>query len=143
MLEGLDRCLHEWCESRGGVLSLVHLDIDGFRRHAVTHGSLAACAILRAVHAVVADLMRPGDLRTCFSEHRVLVALPDRDLRQALEFAERARLRLREYRLDNSISIAVVQAGPQRFTTAEGLIETARQLVFQSKSMGGGHTLCL
>jgi diguanylate cyclase (GGDEF)-like protein len=141
VLEGLDNCLRKCSEAPGGVLAIVHLDVDGFRRHAVEHGSLAACNILRAVHEVLRDLMQPGDLRTRFSEHRVLVALPGRNAEQALEFVARARLRLREYRLDNTISIGVVQAGPHRFAPADEIIGKARQLVFQSKSMGGGRTL--
>jgi diguanylate cyclase (GGDEF)-like protein len=141
VLEGLDHCLGRCSEAPGGMLSIVHLDVDGFRRHAVEHGSLAACSILRAVHEVLADLMQPGDLRTRFSEHRVLVALPGRDAEQALEFVARARLRLREYRLDNTISIGVVQAGPHRFAPADELVREARRLVFRSKSMGGGRTL--
>ena len=130
------------CRARGSALSLVHLDIDGLRRHLVMHGALAADNKRRNLQRVVADLMRGGDLCTPFAEHHVLVALPECGLQQALEFVERARLRLGQFRLVSSVSIAVVHLEPASSAGAGELIDAARRLVFESKSLGGGHTLC-
>ena len=52
-LAGLDEAIGE-CRASGGALSLVHLDIDGFRRQLVIHGHLAACSKLRSLQRVIA-----------------------------------------------------------------------------------------
>jgi PleD family two-component response regulator len=141
VLAGLDEAIHV-CGQNGSPLSLVHLDIDGFRRQLVLHGHSMAFSKLRSVQRALADLMRSGDLGTPFGEHRVLVALPGRDVKQALAFADRVRLRLRPYGLDGGVSIAVVQLAAAAPARGAEMIAAARRLVFESKSMGGGHTLC-
>jgi GGDEF domain-containing protein len=140
-LAGLDDTIRE-CREHGRPLTLVHLDIDGFRRDQVRHGALAACNRLRGLQRSIADLMQAGDLCTPFGEHRALVALPDRDVQHGLEFVERARLRLAQHGLDGSVSIAVVQVGPAGSAGSAEAIGAARRLVFESKNFGGGLTLC-
>jgi diguanylate cyclase (GGDEF)-like protein len=141
LLAGLDEAIHA-CGQNGSPLSLVHLDIDGFRRQLVQHGHSVVTSKLRSVQRALADLMRSGDLCTPFGEHRVLVALPGRDVTQALEFADRVRLRLRPYGLDGGVSIAVVHLPAAARARGAEMIAAARRLVFESKSLGGGHTLC-
>ena len=141
VLAGLDEAIGA-CRANGSALSLVHLDIDGFRRQLVLHGHSLVISKLRSVQRALADLMRSGDLCTPFGEHRVLVALPGRDVMQAVEFADRVRLRLQPYGFDGGVSIAVVHLPAAAPANGAEMIAAARQLVFESKSLGGGHTLC-
>lgn len=141
MHDRLDALLSR-CKQHGSALSLIHLDIDGQRRRAVTDGWLAAFDQHRLVHRTVTDLLRRDDLCTPLLARAIVWILPGCDLEQALGHAGRVRLRLGEFRFEATVSIGAVQTGPAEFATGDVLRGAARALAMESKSLGGGHTLC-
>jgi diguanylate cyclase (GGDEF)-like protein len=140
VLDCLGECIAQ-CRRRAEPIALLQLDVDGLHHYTLMHGQLAACGLLRAVHDVLSDLMRPGDLRTRFGDPQVLVALPGRRLGEAREFAERARLRLAALRLDATVSIGITCADGDGFAGPQDMVHAVEYLVFRAKQHGGGHTV--
>ncbi|HJV97388.1 MAG TPA: hypothetical protein VJ608_15200, partial [Albitalea sp.] len=69
------------------------------------------------------------------------VVLPDVPLKGAIEFAERARLRLAHYRTDATVSVGVVQTGPGDLLEPAELVDAAFELAYEAESLAGGGNL--
>jgi PleD family two-component response regulator len=70
------------------------------------------------------------------------VLLPDVALKDAIEFAERVRLRLDHYRTDATISVGVVQTGPGDLLEPAELVDAAFELAYEAESLAGGNLAC-
>jgi diguanylate cyclase (GGDEF)-like protein len=86
----------ERTQRRGGVLSVLMIDIDHFKRVNDTYGHLAGDEVLREFAVVCNDVLRPTDMLGRLGGEEFAVILPDADLRGALEAAERLRAAVAE-----------------------------------------------
>jgi len=127
------------CSRQQHCLSIVHFSVDDFESLLERVGQLAAQGTLGMIERVLGDV--GGDCTLCArsGSGRFFVALPDVGLARAVEFAERVRLRLANFHLDGTVSVGVVQAGPQRLPEATALVDTACRLAEQARGQGGGH----
>ena len=138
-IESLRARLASCARDHEGCLSLVHFGVDDFESLVERVGQLAAQGTLRIIARVLADVGGDSPLCARSGTGRFFVALPGVGLARAVEFTERARLRLANFQLDGTVSVGVVQTGPTRLLGATELVDTACRLVEQARRQGGGH----
>lgn len=80
-----------------GMLSLLMMDIDHFKRVNDTHGHGAGDLVLQAVSTVCEHTVRAGDLVGRMGGEEFAILLPDTDPERAMEIAERLREALAEH----------------------------------------------
>ena len=127
------------CARQQTCLSLAHFSVDDFESLLERVGQLAAQGTLGMVARVLADIGSDSTLCARSGSGWFFVALPGVGLARAVEFAERARLRLANFQLDGTVSVGIVQAGPQRPPEATVLVDAACRLAEQARGQGGGH----
>ncbi len=88
-----------------GDLSLVMLDIDFFKRVNDTFGHEVGDKVLLSVAAVIVDSLRQSDEVGRWGGEEFLAVLPDTDLLEAFDCAERARKAVEGYLIDGDISV--------------------------------------
>ncbi len=77
-------------------LSLIMIDIDGFRQFNDRFGHLAGDYALHAVAQTLRDSVRPTDMLARFGGEEFMVILPDTDIEKAVLVAERIRRNVAE-----------------------------------------------
>jgi GGDEF domain-containing protein len=126
------------CGQDGRCISLVNFGVDDFGTLLERVGQLAAQGTLGMIARVIADVGGDGAISARSGRGQFFVALPGTALAGAVEFAERARLRLANFQLDGSVSVGIVQTGPARLLDAVELIDAACGLAEQARRRGGG-----
>ncbi len=102
--------IEEQAHLTGGAVSLIVLDLDGFKRVNDTFGHKRGDAVLRDVAYEIRKSLRSFELVYRIGGEEFLVLLPGVDLSEALEIAERVRHSVEEARpgeLDLTISAGV------------------------------------
>jgi diguanylate cyclase (GGDEF)-like protein len=102
--------IEEQAHLTGGAVSLIILDLDGFKRVNDTYGHKRGDAVLRDAAYQIRKSLRSFELVYRIGGEEFLVLLPGVDLPQALEIAERVRHAVEEARpgdLDLTISAGV------------------------------------
>lgn len=124
----------------GASLSLIMLDIDGFKALNDRYGHIAGDAVLREVATAMEHcLRRPADLAARYGGEEFAVLLPNTDEAGAIDVAERIRetvsercVRFGENDLSVTLSggIATERGGP------DDLVEAADQALYRAKAEG-------
>jgi diguanylate cyclase (GGDEF)-like protein len=127
----------------GRPLSLLFLDLDGFKRVNDTHGHLAGSKALVEAAAVIRGCARETDIVARFGGDEFSLVLPDTGREGAVSVAERIRDRIRAFRFlagDNmnmrltaSIGVATL---PDVAGSAEELLRAADQAMYRVKAAG-------
>ncbi|MFZ5774877.1 MAG: sensor domain-containing diguanylate cyclase [Thermodesulfobacteriota bacterium] len=116
---------------RGGVLAAIMLDLDRFKIINDTHGHPAGDLVLKAMAGTVRSLIREADMFFRWGGEEFLILLPDCDLAQAGQVAEKLRLAL-EAQKDISYGgqgIAITASfGVAQFQDGEGAVELIRRV---------------
>jgi len=129
-------------ERSGRPLSLIMIDVDHFKSFNDTMGHAAGDAVLRVLGALLADIVRGGDLPARYGGEEFTVMLPDTDRDGAIVAAERIRCRLEETRVTEdvprpcqvtaSFGVATTTGGE----SAESLFQRADQALYEAKRLG-------
>lgn len=126
-----------------GVLSLLMMDIDHFKRVNDTHGHGAGDLVLQAVTAVCEHTVRAGDLVGRIGGEEFAILLPDTDSERAMEIAERLRVALAEHittlgdgsavNVTASLGVTTLHDNESPFET---LLVQADQAMYRAKRQG-------
>lgn len=127
----------------GRPLSLLFIDLDGFKRVNDTHGHLAGSTALVEVAGIVRGSARETDVAARFGGDEFSVVLPDTGREGAVSVAERIRDRVRAFtflagdglavRLTASIGVATL---PDTAASAEELLRAADTAMYKVKAAG-------
>jgi diguanylate cyclase (GGDEF)-like protein len=128
------------CKRHGIPLSIIFLDLDGFKSVNDLHGHLAGSATLTEVGTILAQAVRESDILARYGGDEFVVVLPETPAAGALVIAERIRKSiaahsfLRGQGLEARISASFgIAAYPDHALTPEGLIQKADQAMYRVK----------
>jgi diguanylate cyclase (GGDEF)-like protein len=130
--------IEEQAHLTGGAVSVVVLDLDGFKRVNDTHGHERGDAVLRDVAYEIRKSLRSFELVYRIGGEEFLVLLPGVDLSEAAAIAERARNAVADARpgdLDLTIS-AGVAAGSGGDISYDELFRAADGALLDAKRAG-------
>lgn len=120
-------------------LSLMMIDIDGFKRYNDEHGHLAGDEGLVRLSALIKSNVRDVDLSYRFGGEEFIVLIPETTLEGAVRFAERLRQLIQEA-LSFTVSIGVAQYTPNE--TVEAWLARVDWALYQAKKEGKDRVRC-
>lgn len=131
-------------QKQGKCVGLLFADIDYFKRYNDWYGHPAGDATLQRVAAIIRDNIRPHDVCFRIGGEEFVVLLPDCDLTQAQQVAERLRQRVWAADIPHerskvatnvtlSIGVAMAEAGQYH---AERLLKYADDALYAAKAAG-------
>jgi diguanylate cyclase (GGDEF)-like protein len=128
------------CKRHGIPLSVIFLDLDGFKGINDQYGHLAGSGTLAEVGAILAEAVRESDILARYGGDEFVVVLPETPPPGALVIAERLRRSievhsfLQEQGLTARISASFgIASYPDHALTPEGLIQKADQAMYRVK----------
>ena len=138
----LDRELKR-CRRNRSSLTLLFMDLDGFKGVNDTHGHLAGSKTLIEVGSVLERTVRDADVLIRYGGDEFVVLFPETPLAGGLIIAERIRLVIESTRflesqmLDARISASIgIAAYPESAEDVRGLITSADQAMYRAKALG-------
>jgi diguanylate cyclase (GGDEF)-like protein len=140
--DALNRELHR-AERNGKPVSVVMIDIDGFKHFNNKYGHDAGDFVLSAMARAITKSTRPSDIACRYGGEELAVVLPETDLQCARERAEQMRFAIRDTNLTHlgqalpaptaSFGIAVYPANGNR---PADLLKAADQALYRAKQEG-------
>jgi len=125
---------------RGGVVSVLFIDLDDFKTVNDTQGHAAGDACLEAVVKITADaIFHKGKLYSCGGDEFVVV-LPNFEISEATATAERIKEAIASVNLVSGASVTaslgVASSCQSGQWTAASLVDAADQAMYRSKDAG-------
>ena len=120
-------------------VSLLFIDVDGFKRINDTYGHLAGSRILAEIGKVFRQVVRESDVVARYGGDEFVIVLPETPLTGALVTAERIRKKVAEHEFSSSdlqIRLTVslgVACYPKHALTVEELIRKADAAMYHAK----------
>jgi diguanylate cyclase (GGDEF)-like protein len=122
-------------------VSLLFIDIDGFKQINDTFGHLVGSQALAEVGQVFKQMVREADIVGRYGGDEFIIILPETPLNGAMIIAERIRKKVEEYefvaqnqRIRLTVSLGVANC-PKHTLTAEGLIKKADDAMYRAKEL--------
>ncbi len=122
-------------------LSLLFIDVDGFKRINDTFGHLVGSRALAELAQVFRKIVRETDVIGRYGGDEFVVILPDTPLSGAMVIAERIRKKVEDYEfvaqnvnIRMTVSLGVANC-PKHTLTAEGLIKKADAAMYRAKDL--------
>ncbi|MDR1726880.1 MAG: sensor domain-containing diguanylate cyclase [Acidobacteriota bacterium] len=120
-------------------VSLLFIDVDGFKQVNDTYGHLTGSRVLAEMGKVFRQMIRETDIVARYGGDEFVIVLPETPLAGALTTAERIRKKVEEYdfaawdaRIRLTVSLGVASY-PRHALTAEGLINKADAAMYRAK----------
>lgn len=128
----------------GAPLTVLLVDLDGFKEANDRHGHLAGDRILRQAANIIAQTIRGVDLVGRYGGDEFLVIMPRTPIDDATRVAERIRVAVREASagegsasLESGLSVSIGVASLDRTApTVEALVDSADRALYQAKRAG-------
>ena len=130
-----------------GSLSLLLLDLDGFKQYNDTYGHPEGDQILIRLGDVIRECLRKSDTAYRYGGDEFMVILPETRGGEARNVAERIRAsfasvnpyRISDGNVDVTLSVGVVEYQPGE--DLSGFVKRADQTMYQAKRQGGNQSL--
>jgi diguanylate cyclase (GGDEF)-like protein len=125
------------------VCTVLMMDVDNFKRYNDAHGHQAGDAVLKGVGDVLRESTREIDCAARYGGEEFFVLLPETEIKEASEVAERIRTRLKErIFLGGRVTLSVgIAAYPSHGESPEDLIAAADAALYQAKREGRDRVL--
>jgi len=124
----------------GSAVSVVFMDLDGFKLVNDAYGHRAGSATLTEVALVITRSVRDSDFVARYGGDEFVLMLPETSAKRALQMAERVRLRIAAHRFKGGVGADIyltasfgVASFPEHATSAEKLIELADAAMYEAK----------
>ena len=131
------------CVLQGKPISLLMVDIDGFRDFNDRHGRICGDMALNKIAHTIQEHMRASDLAIRYEGDRMLVILPETDLQQTRTVAERLRLKVMYTdipapggKIHHSLTVSVGMAEGTADRSVEELMDAVMVALRRAKDMG-------
>jgi diguanylate cyclase (GGDEF)-like protein len=128
------------CKRHGIPLSVIFLDLDGFKGINDQFGHLAGSGTLTEVGTILAQGVRESDILARYGGDEFVAVLPETPASGALVIAERLRRAIEEHRFLEPQGLAArisasfgISTYPDHALTPEGLIQKADQAMYRVK----------
>jgi diguanylate cyclase (GGDEF)-like protein len=128
------------CKRHGIPLSVIFLDLDGFKGINDQYGHLAGSGTLAEVGGILAEEVRESDILARYGGDEFVVVLPETPPAGALVIAERLRRAIEEHSFLGSQGLSAhisasfgISSYPDHALTPEGLIQKADQAMYRVK----------
>lgn len=130
----------EFSETKANY-SVIVIDIDNFRETVRKFGNDAGDLILRYFSKILKEYISVGDSTARYGEDRFIVSLPNRDLKDAVDFANRFREKVQHTKFmykNERVSITFSAGVSDRLNSEkfEDLLDKSLQMVKEAKSLG-------
>lgn len=136
------------CQRNQRPTSLILLDIDHFKEFNDTHGHQAGDQALRIVGSVLQGFCRSTDIAGRYGGEEFGIILPETTCKQALVFAERLRIKIRDTAVqweDKTLCITI-SIGISEFVadmqSHQGWIEKSDTALYAAKERGRDQSVC-
>ncbi len=127
----------------GHQLSLLMMDIDGFKHVNDTYGHLAGDRVLKEVSRVLTGSVRLSDIVSRYGGEEFAVILPEADTSKAREVAERIRKRIEKFKMrvrpgkDIYITVSIgISTFPGGGKSSRELLNNADHALYAAKLQG-------
>ncbi|MBX7183532.1 MAG: GGDEF domain-containing protein [Vicinamibacteria bacterium] len=131
------------CRRMRSPLSLLFLDLDGFKEVNDTHGHLAGSRTLVEVGAVLEDTVRDADILIRYGGDEFVILFPETPLSGGMVIAERIRQVIANTRflesmgIDARVSASIgIAAYPESADDVRSLITSADRAMYEAKALG-------
>ena len=131
------------CRRTRSPLSLLFMDLDGFKAINDTHGHLAGSRTLVEVAAVLQKTVRDADVLIRYGGDEFVILFPETPLSGGLIIAERLRVVigatkfLESQQIDARVSASIgLAAYPETADDVRGLIASADRAMYEAKALG-------
>ena len=128
------------CKRHGIPLSIIFLDLDGFKGINDQYGHLAGSGTLTEVGLILADGVRESDILARYGGDEFVAVLPETPASGALVIAERLRRSIEENQFLKSLGLSArisasfgIASYPDHALTPEALIQKADQAMYRVK----------
>jgi diguanylate cyclase (GGDEF)-like protein len=128
------------CKRHGIPLSVIFLDLDGFKGVNDQYGHLAGSRTLTEVGGILSEAVRESDILARYGGDEFVVVLPETPASGALVIAERIRKAIESHRFlqEQGLSARIsasfgIASYPDHALTPEGLIQKADQAMYRVK----------
>jgi diguanylate cyclase (GGDEF)-like protein len=128
------------CKRHGIPLSVIFLDLDGFKGINDQYGHLAGSGTLTEVGTILAQGVRESDILARYGGDEFVVVLPETPASGALVIAERLRRAIEEHKFLEPQGLAArisasfgISTYPDHALSPEGLIQKADQAMYRVK----------
>ncbi len=128
------------CKRHGIPLSIIFLDLDGFKGINDQYGHLAGSGTLTEVGSILAEGIRESDILARYGGDEFVAVLPETPASGAVVIAERLRCSIAENSFLKSLGLAArisasfgIASYPDHALTPEALIQKADQAMYRVK----------
>lgn len=127
----------------GHQLSLLMMDIDGFKNVNDTYGHLAGDRVLQEVSRIITGSVRLSDIVSRYGGEEFTMILPEADTSKAREIAERIRKKIEKFKMsvqpgrDIYITVSIgVSTYPRDGKSSRELLNNADHALYAAKLQG-------
>jgi diguanylate cyclase (GGDEF)-like protein len=128
----------DYCSKYENPLSLVMIDIDNFKRVNDDFGHLIGDSVIQNIASIIKKAIRNTDIFARWGGEEFVILLPNTDIQQAMEMADRMRICIQENKYDKAenITCSFGLAALRKNEKAESLLQRVDKLLYEAKNFG-------